>query len=274
MQIKANSHSGSRRLATGMTLLELMVAVSVLTFIIYGLYSMFDRTQKAFLSSVKEVDQQDAGRAILMMMNRDLEQIQPSNITNRLNLYIAPIKVNNLYINGFNQKAMNGNTVFTNSIQEFFFLTHTSYWNGVAYLMQPMSTNAGDMMLFTNLGIGALYRYSTNVNDYYHNYTNLFTVYTNSSAADSQRVADGVLHLELRPYDQNGVYIDPSITQFTNNVLPHYLELEVAMLESKILLQARSISDPVVQRNFLQETTNRPSAVHVYRSRITVPTAN
>ena len=274
MHLDAEKQSRSCRNRSGMTLLELMVAVSVLTFIIFGLYSMFDRVQKAFLGSVTEVELQDAGRAFLVLMERDLEQMHASNIGNRTNFYVAPILVNNQSINGFHQHALVGNATFTNVVQEFFFLTRTSYWNGVAYLMQPMSTNSGDMMLFTNVGVGALYRFSTNVNDYYHRSTDLFAVYTNSSAADSQRVADGVLHLEIRPYDKNGVYMDPYTNQFTNNVLPHYVELEVAVLEPKVLLQARSIPDPIAQKNFLQETTNRASAVHIYRSRITVPAAN
>jgi len=274
MRLNPQNQQTKHRQQSGVTLLELMVAISVLTVIILGLYSMFDRTQKAFLNSMTEVELQDSGRAFTLIMTRDLEQMQPSRLVNRTNLYISPILINNLPINGFNQYSMLGSNVFTNVVQEFFFLTHTSYWNGIAYLMQPISTNANDVMLFTNLGVGALYRYSTNVNDFYHRSTDLFAVYTNSSSADSQRMTEGVVHLELRPYDLAGNYLDPSTNQFTNGVVPAYLELEVAVLEPKVLLQARSIGNAVAQKNFLQETTNRPSAVHIYRSRTSVRAAN
>jgi Tfp pilus assembly protein PilW len=274
MQLNPANPQPKRRQLSGVTLLELMVAISVLTFIILGLYSMFDRTQKAFLGSMTEVELQDSGRAFTLIMTRDLEQMQPSGLVNRTNLYIAPILVNNSPIAGFNQYSMMGSNLFTNVVQEFFFLTHTSYWNGIAYLMQPISTNANDVMLFTNLGVGALYRYSTNVNDFYHKSTDLFAVYTNSSAADSQRMTEGVVHMELRPYDRNGNYMNPYTTQFTNSVVPAYVELEVAVLEPKVLLQARSIPNAAAQKNFIQETTNRASAVHIYRSYFPVRAAN
>ncbi len=251
-----------------------MVAMSVLTFIIFGLYSMFDRTQKAFLESMRETDLQDAGRAFTVIMTRDLEQMHASGMPYRTNLYIAPILINGAQINGFQQDSMLGSNVFANVVQEFFFLTKTSSWNGIGYLMQPISTNANDVMLFTNLGVGALQRYATNVNDWQHKSLDLLSVYLSTNAYPSQRMTEGVMHLQLRPYDQYGNYLDPSTNQFTNAVVPTYLELEVAVLEPKVLLQARSIPNAAAQRSFLQETTNRSSAVHIYRTRFSVRAAN
>jgi hypothetical protein len=260
---------------SAITLLELMVAMSVLTFIIFGLYSMFDRTQKAFLETMTQKDVLEGGRNFMDIMVRDVEQMRASNIPGRTNLYISPILINNLPINGFRQNSMMGSNLFTNVVQEFFFLTKTSQWTAVSYLLQSISTNSSDWMLYTNLGVGTLRRYTYTTNDYHHRFADLFAIYyTNSSASEFHHIADGVIHLDLRAYDQNGVYVDTSGYSFTNTFMPAWLELEVGVLEPKILLQARSMPSASAQRAFLQETTNKASAVHIFRTRIPVRTAN
>lgn len=273
--MRLNLHNPMRRRMrqSGLTLLELMVAMSVLTFIIFGLYSMFDRTQKAFLGSTTQTDVLEGGRSFTEMMVRDLEQARASNIAGRTNLYIAPIYIGGFPINGFRQNSMTGSNMFTNMVQEFFFLTKTSSWNGVAYLVSSISTNSADYALYTNLGVGTLRRYSYTTNDYYHRTSDLFTNYLSSLASQSQRVVDGVVHLSLKAYDQNGNYVDTTSYSFTNTAMPAWLDLEVGVLESKVLQQARSIPNPAVQRSFLQETTNRASAVHLFKVRIPVRNA-
>jgi prepilin-type N-terminal cleavage/methylation domain-containing protein len=273
MRLNIHNSGPSRLRQSGLTLLELMVAMSVLTFIIFGLYTMFDRTQKAFLSSTTQTDVLEGGRSFMDMMVRDLEQARPSNISGRTNLYIAPIYINGYPINGFRQNSMTGSNMFTNSVQEFYFLTKTSAWTSIAYLVSSISTNAADYALYTNLGIGTLRRYSYTTNDFYHRTTDLYAIYTNSTANQSQRVVDGVVHLSLKAYDQNGNYVDTTGYSFTNTFMPAWLELEVGVLEYKVLVQARSIPDPAVQRSFLQETTNRASAVHLFKHRIPVRNA-
>ncbi len=270
------THEIRRRVRqSAVTLLELMVAMSILTFIIFGLYSMFDKTQKAFLETTTQKDVLESGRSFMDIMVRDLEQMRASKLIDRTNLYISPIYINNSPINGFRQNSMQGNSLFTNVVQEFFFLTKTSQWTSVAYLMQPMSTNSSDYSLYTNMGVGSLRRYTYTTNDYYHPSADLFAIYfTNSVGSDFQLVSDGVLHLALRAYDREGNWVDTSGWSFTNTFIPAWLELEVGVLEPKVLLQARSIPNAAAQRAFLQETTNRASAVHLFRQRIPVRIAN
>jgi type II secretory pathway pseudopilin PulG len=255
---------------SALTLLELMVAMSILTFIIFGLYSMFDRTQKAFLETTTQKDVLEGGRNFMEMMVRDLEQMHAANLAGRTNLYVRYTGPTN----GFRQNAMSGSNLFTNVVQEFFFLTKTSKWTGIAYYMGQSSTNLGDEMLFTNLGVGTLRRYTYTTNDYYHRSVDLLPIYTNSTAVDAQLVSEGVIHLSLRTYDRDGNYVDPSLDLYTNTFIPYWVELEVGVLEPKVLLQARSMLDANAQRAFLQETTNRASAVHLFRQRFPVRTAN
>jgi len=272
----AINHPIRRRLRQqALTLLELMVAMSVLTFIIFGLYSMFDRTQKVFLETQTQKDVLEGGRNFMSMMVQDLEQMRASNLSSRTNLYIQPITINGVSINGFRQDSMTGSNLFTNVVQEFFFLTKTSQWTSVAYLLGQMSTNDSDAMLFTNQGVGTLRRYTYTTNAYYHPVADLFAIYyTNNILNQLDLVADGVIHLALRAYDRDGNYVDTSGYSYTNTFLPAWLELEVGVLEPKVLLQVRSLVNSNAQRAFLQETTNRPSAVHLFRQRIAVRTAN
>lgn len=268
------THDIRRRVRqSAVTLLELMVAMSILTFIIFGLYSMFDKTQKAFLETTTQKDVLESGRSFMDIMIRDLEQMRASNIPERTNLYIQYIGP----ANGFRQNSMAGSSLFTNEVQEFFFLTRTSQWTAVAYYVGQTSTNLGDEIMYTNLGVGTLRRYTFTTNDYYHKSTDLYGIYTNSSASEAQFVTDGVVHLALRAYDRDGNWVpwtDIYTNSFTNTVIPSWLELEVGVLEQKVLLQARSIPNATAQRAFLQETTNRASAVHLFRQRIPVRTAN
>ena len=274
MNLAYNNPIRRRARQSALTLLELMVAMSILTFIVFGLYSMFDRTQKAFLETTTQKDVLEGGRNFMEMMTRDLEQARAASIPGRTNLYVAPIILpNGAQPGGFRQDSMVGNSLFTNVVQEFFFLTKTSQWTAVGYLMQSMSTNANDYMLYTNVGVGTLRRYSYTTNDYYHRSVDLFTNYLNSSASDFQLVSDGVIHLALRTYDKAGNLYTNGYS-FTNTFMPAWMELEVGVLEPKVLLQVRSLPNPVAQRAFLQETTNRASAVHLFRQRIPVRTAN
>lgn len=274
MRLSTASLMSRRCRQRAVTLLELMVAMSVLTFIILGLYSMFNRTQQAFLDSMTQVEVHEPARAVMDMLTRDLEQMKASDLVDRTNLYISPIYYNGQPISQFVQTASDGRTLFTNAADEFFFLTKTSYWSGIAYFLRVPSTNAGDVMLYTNMGIGSLMRFQTNVSDYYHSSVNLLDTYLTNTTIDAQLVTDGVMHLELRAYDKNGNYVDTSGYSFTNTDLPAYLELEFAVLEPKTLLQARSILNAAAQRQFLQETTNRASAVHLFRQRIEVRSVN
>ncbi|NBV20835.1 MAG: hypothetical protein EBS05_02410 [Proteobacteria bacterium] len=59
----------------GVTILELMVAVSLISFIILALYQMFDRTQGLMRGAVREADKFENGRAAMDILRRDLSQM-------------------------------------------------------------------------------------------------------------------------------------------------------------------------------------------------------
>ncbi|NBU09033.1 MAG: prepilin-type N-terminal cleavage/methylation domain-containing protein [Proteobacteria bacterium] len=73
--MKTNSTTILGRLQSGVTILELMVAVSLISFIILALYQMFDRTQSLMRGAVREADKFENGRAAMDILRRDLSQL-------------------------------------------------------------------------------------------------------------------------------------------------------------------------------------------------------
>src|SRR4029077_21063962 len=62
------------------SLIEIMVTIALLSFIVLGLLAMFNQTQKAFRSSMTQVDVLESGRAVTDMIARDVEQMVPGQL--------------------------------------------------------------------------------------------------------------------------------------------------------------------------------------------------
>ena len=60
------------------TILELLVAVSVMTLVIYVLYALFNQTQMALRKNASQVDVNEGGRAAMEMIVRELSQMEVS----------------------------------------------------------------------------------------------------------------------------------------------------------------------------------------------------
>ena len=61
------------------TVVELLVAISVLSLIVLVLYGLFDQVQKALRSNVAQVDVLEGGRSAMLLMSGELEQMQAGN---------------------------------------------------------------------------------------------------------------------------------------------------------------------------------------------------
>src|SRR5439155_24110359 len=59
------------------TLVELLVAVALMSFIVLGLLAMFSQTQRAFRASMTQTDVLESGRIFTDMMARELGQLAP-----------------------------------------------------------------------------------------------------------------------------------------------------------------------------------------------------
>ena len=66
----AGRNTRGRVCSPAFSIMELLVAVSIMTFIVYALYQMFHQTQKALRGNITQVDVLESGRAALEMMSR------------------------------------------------------------------------------------------------------------------------------------------------------------------------------------------------------------
>ena len=298
MKIPAHSDPLAAR-PKAFSLVEILVAVGLLSFIMLGLMMMFNQTQKAFRLSITQADVLEQGRATLDLMSREIEQTAPSHYPDWLtkggvwyratNFYAEPAAGFNCLVqqlpgsdfvaqaSGFNRR--------TNQIQRFFFLTRLNQdWIGTAYQVVP-DVSGGS--------VGTLYRYAV---------TNLRSAPITAAEAITRafskpdtnvmvsRIAEGVVHLRARAFDTNGVLIPVTAgwygssrgiwvqsdatgnepqgyAYFVSNAVPAYVEIELGILESQILKKSRSIPNALLQSNFL---SGYAAEEHIFRQRIPI----
>jgi hypothetical protein len=286
--------SAARRLA--FSLVEIVVAVGLLSFIILGLLMMFDQTQKAFRLSITQADVLEQGRATLDMMSREVEQTAPSQYPDWLakggawyrttNFFAQMIADTNYpaYVTPLVQPLLGTPpSSRTNQIQQFFFLTKLNQdWVGTGYLVKPDTKGAS---------VGTLYRYCvTNWRSAPITSAEVIArAFTNPDPnVIVSRIAEGVVHLRARAFDTNGFLIpatagwfgasrniwsqgnalEPQVScYFVSNALPAYVELELGILEAQIVKKSRSIPNPTLQSNFL---SGYAAEAHVFRQRIPI----
>lgn len=217
--IDGPAHCTTRRRGSqwGFSLVELMVAVSIMLVIIYALYAMFNQTQKALRGNLTQVDVLESGRAASEMIGRELEQITACDLRGTINLYAGMTPAQPLMQMDLDQNPSRP-PLRTNILQEVFFLSRqTNRWYGTGY-----------RVIGAVSGVGTLYRLSASTNFYDLNHTNLISQFVNApAAADSRtgqlatnyhRVADGIVHFRLTAYDPDGRRLDAVST----NVSPSY----------------------------------------------------
>jgi hypothetical protein len=253
------------------SLIEIMVTVALMTLIVLGLLTMFNQTQRAFRSSMTQVDVLESGRAFTDLLTRELEQTTPSRlpfvpnfIVERSTTFVRPLLQD---LTGTTQRRMN-------VVQRFFFLSQVNQdWTGTGYQVIPP---------FNDAGVGTLYRYTVTQPKY--SATNLYERFLAAPLTNLNRVVDGVVHLRVQAYDTNGVLITwpfkemygvtnrnvpgQAYAYFTNNAVPAFVELELGILEPEITERFRSLSDnPIAARNYLEKQASR---VHIFRQRVPI----
>jgi competence protein ComGC len=278
--------TGSSRLA--FTVVELLVAVSIMTLIVLALYNMFDQTQKALRGNVAQVDVLEGGRASSELMSRELEQMRASGVLSNVNLFVhlsSPL---------YRQQLVQSNVFRTNMLQELFFVSHSNKrWSGTAYRILSSTNQAGLFDTLALNGVGTLTRFSTNVFEADLVNSALFArVMDPRNLTNYQRVVDGVVHFRVTAFDTAGVpmsftnrnnYIGFGVDlqndlntgqtryAFTNKAAPAYLELELGILEPQVLERYKSmLVNPGLAADYL---TRHAGAVHLFQQRIPVRTA-
>ncbi len=284
--------------------------MSLLTLIILGLLMMFNQTQRAFRSSMTQSDVLEAARATMDILARDLEQMAPSQYPD--------LVINNVRYRGTNFLAETPSPSFllqelpgnvlprTNFVQRFFFLTKFNQdWIGTGYLVLPLDASGY---------VGTLYRFSgtnyprfgtINLSSRFYSAIQvaLQNIGFNLPVTNLSRIADGIVHLRVRPFAPNGFPIVGDVAfvnglfrtnpvtpfygrigqvavaannaypdhmvgcYFLSNAVPAYVELELGILEPQTLQRYRSIPLPAAQAQYL---SNHVAQVHLFRQRIPI----
>jgi prepilin-type N-terminal cleavage/methylation domain-containing protein len=208
------------RIQRAFSLLELLVAISIMVLIIFALYQIFSQTQKAMRGNMTQVDVLESGRAAMEMISRELEQISASGFSEGVNLYAGMIPIPRVVQADIDQVT----PLRTNVLQELFFLSERdNQWHGTGY-----------RVLWADNGVGTLFRHGSATNRHRLSNTNLMGQFvhavamtntvTGAISTNYHRVADGVIHFRITAYDPEGRRLGFD----TTNIYPSYGILRVA----------------------------------------------
>lgn len=233
------------RACVGFTVLELLLAVSIMTVIVIGLYTVFDQTQKALRGTISQVDVLEGIRATSDLVGRELEGVSYLALPRYTNFYVArnPL-TESVPIVGLSQNAL-----LTTVIQDVFFHTRVGErWTAIGFWVGPLRTNAN---LTAPISVGRLYRFSTNItegqirgmaapnNNAAQRNALLTAFHSNQRIPLSAPILDGVVHFRIIAYDESGVPLYPATNQFSQNYLD-LLDAQFDQLRNTFVLAADS----------------------------------
>ena len=255
------------------SLVEILVAVSLLAVIMLGLLSMFYQTQRAFKLGTTQVDVIETGRATMQILVDELKQIVPTPYSNAPSLYTLTRFQPLVQARAFGDESQ------SNYLREIFFFTRENdQWRATGYFIEPTNSLGG---------AGVLHRYTATLPDALAGgkaFRTLFDEFVNANYVAVPRLADRVIHLSLSAYNTNGVRVwtndrdarlDPGQVAFWTldgtNALPAYLELELGVVEPKVYdrFRTRSATDPPGAMTYLGQHIDQ---VHLFRQRIPIRT--
>jgi type II secretory pathway pseudopilin PulG len=262
------------------TLLEILVAMLLLSIIVIGLIAMFGQTQGAFRVGMAQTDITEAGRSAMGLLARELAEAVPSRMTaTNFIIYNPPVTPLRQELSG---SATTPPVSRSYALQELLFLTRQNkQWNVVSYRVGT-----------PDAGYGSLYRFETNL---HHSLLPLAPgLVANAQLTNFSRVADGIIHFRVSVMDTNGLLILPPLPAITNqqvfaqlaptapgevdyyfasNAVPYSLAIEVGMLPPRLLQRLNALPDAATRRAYLSKEA-QSGAVEMYQRRITLPNAD
>jgi prepilin-type N-terminal cleavage/methylation domain-containing protein len=271
----------SKTRSRGFSLIEILVAVTLLSVITVGLLAMFYHTQRAFRLGTSQVDILEGGRATLRMVALDLQEMYPSRmdrVVNFLAITNNPVRID---------MPLPDNAVMENLLQDVSFLTRRgNEWSVIVYRVHHAN------------GVGALYRavISTNIGGFVTNanatpgiqwvaISNLLSVgaqtanpsITNAVNIPFDRIADGVVHFRVHAYDKKGIRLVETNSVYARNWnenyhftnwVPEYVELELGILDPKALKQFHAREDNAARAQ--EYLTKQGYRTHLFHQRVEI----
>jgi prepilin-type N-terminal cleavage/methylation domain-containing protein len=257
----------------GFSLIEIMLAVALMTIIMLGLLAMFYQTQRAMRVGTAQVDVMSTGDAVMQMIARELKETTAGNVDS-VNLFTT-----NRYV-VLEMPRSFGNPQ-TNYLKDLFFLRRLhDEWVGTGYYIEPIANDGG---------AGVLYRFENRIG-VWENQPNdlLFDQFQNPDPKMVHRLADRVTHFQIRAFNADGSNIfgngrfanrnNLGDLHFEERLVPAYLDVELGVLEPKAYDRFRARYDTnnvaastTVAFNYLSEQVDR---MHLFRQRIPIRTVS
>lgn len=261
---------------SGFSLLEMLMAVTITTFITISLYAIFDQTQKAFRSGLAQVDVLEAGRAASEILDADIRQIVPNplefrsgrvSIDNNESFRAYPFNFwvdNRSTFGALGGSVLSGNSITTAHQNVLFFHRKNDELTAVGYFNVPIALNWGGRRPPRAPVISTLYRFSATrklsaLNEQV--FQNILQAFLAGPIAwqqnptrdyQYQEILSGVVQMRWSPFAPNGEWWqfveDPLVrraggSSFLSgltaggNVVPAQVEYELMVLEEETLKQ-------------------------------------
>ncbi len=274
------------------SLVEVLVVVSLLALIVLALMDVFSSTQRAFRASVTQSDVLEGSRAAMELITSDLRGMTPSGgvYGGDVNFFSISNGYANLNYTPLAQDLPGGSIKRTNLLNFFFILgRENTRWIGTGYVVDTTNSNP----------LYPLYRYHGELNISQSPrilFTNFIGQITSGQWTNMSHIMDGVVHLVVRPFDLNGVWMTngydlrtmtpPAFSYFDapfghemnfyffGNAVPASVELQLGVVEDRALSRAESLPDnvPAAPPNDRRSLylAGQSGAVHIFRQQVNI----
>lgn len=297
---------GRSKIENGFSLVEILVAISLLSLIVLALMAVFSSTQRAFRASVTQTDVLEGGRSTMDLITRDLRGLTPSGgMSNTVALPNVAVPVNFFVLANSPYplvQSLPGSFVARTNLLNYFFVLsrENTKWTAVGYIVD--SSASGSTSLYP------LYRFYSETN-VLNSPVSLFYAFVNeinkpTPWTNLSHMVDGVVHLTVRAFDREGQWIQQNtLPLYTNaqnttfvfknqptpygdghseaqfymfsNTVPASVELELGILEDRALARAESLgvsgTPPYNVPRQWAFLTNQSGSVHIFRQRVSIP---
>lgn len=217
-----SSRRSCRRSESGMTLMEIIVAVSLLVLIVTALLGAFNQTTRAFKTGFNQTDVLESGRAATEMVTRVVSDLSPSGQGNTNLLAFSLLSTLQTADNGVVLDLSSSAPRRRLFMQKLLLLHRNEQeWVRSAFLVGHLDTNNPSLWNSPeDVVIGSLYRYQVSVRsavtnrEYLGNdLANLLLEPRNTQigAIDPRRfskIIDGVVHFSIRTSNVGAEWID------------------------------------------------------------------
>jgi type II secretory pathway pseudopilin PulG len=269
--------------STAFTLVEVLIVVSLMSLIVLALMAVFSSTQRAFRAAVTQTDVLEGSRAAVDLMASDLRGLTPSGGNYGGAVNFSSLANNNIYSPLLQSlPGATASTQRTNLLNYFFVLSReNTKWIGVGYVVD--NTNSSNLY--------PLYRFYGETNlqsNPAYIFQNFHDAVAFSQWGSLSHIMDGVVHLTVRAYDTNGMWINNFLQPYTNNVqyfpsppdygeaqfymysnmVPASVELELGVIEDSTLQRAESLPNSALRAQYLAD---KSGVVHLFRQRVSIP---